>query len=1032
MKRILLTCVMLMLAVVTTTAFAQNRTVSGKVTGSDDGLPLPQVTILLKGTTDGTPTDVDGEYSLNVPASGGTLVFRYLGYITQEIALVANQSVYNVILVPDATSLGEFVVTGVAAATPAKKLPFTVSVVKEKVLKQVPATDAGSALVGKIAGVRVQPSNVPGSGPQIQIRGASSLAGNNSPLIVLDGVLIEGSLSDINLQDIERFEVLKGASAATLFGSRAANGVIQLFSKRGNNLKVGTTEILYRAEVGQETVYKSRNIDKANYHPFLMDPATGDFELDNTGTAQDDPDLISDNAFPRYRDHINDLFTGSSFLTQYLRLSTRGATGNLAVSAEYQDRTGGVDFYDGNQRYNITVQSDQYLGEKLKLSTSLRFIQDQQDNNAPSIRTLTIADPSADFFAPNEEDGSPFNYNANRFSPTSEFNPFYNLTNNRNERTRKRFIGSVNVKYDIIDGLTAEGRFGMDSWTDASRQFQDIGYLALQSGIPGIGNLSRGYSDFTAITSSFRLTYVTKINDWNLRSNAFFQYEDRGGESFSVNANNLGIPGFDRFNNVKFTDVFDEDLTGDPDEVIFSYLNFGGASAEKNQVVANNFSVTVGGDYQDKYLFDIAVRRDGNSNFGIDNRWQTFARISAGWRITEDFDIAGVQEAKLTGSWGQAGGLPGFFDQFERAPVVNGNIQNPTVLPNPLLGPNVTTEVEIGLNVDFLDKFSFIASYSTQDNEDQILTIPLSAVTGRNSQQQNAGTLETNTLEFTLGYNAIQKNDMSLSFNLIFDRTRSEITEFNRPRFQVGARNIWDLGNRPTQMFGRKIVRSLDDLTVLPDGTVANVGGGLTVSDFVVNREGIVVVEADLFTTTEAAVFVTDESGTQIDDLLIGDAQANFNMALQTTFEYKNMSIFMLWDYQDGGDTYYQGGQWLARDRLHPMFNQGDFPEGQRKLNTYLATIYNTNRTTDFWVEDATHLRLRELAVNYDLGGDQLAKVGLDKVFKNVRLSVVGRNLFLSSKYPGYDPATGGINTRTDNFNYPLVRSFNGSIALTF
>ena len=1018
MKRILLTCVMLMLAVLTTTAFAQNRTVSGKVTGSDDGLPLPQVTILLKGTTDGTPTNVDGEYRLDVPASGGTLVFRYLGYITQEIALVANQSVYNVILVPDATSLGEVIVTGVAAATPAKKLPFTVSVVKEKVLKQVPATDAGSALAGKIAGVRVQPSNVPGSGPQIQIRGASSLAGSNSPLIVLDGVLIEGSLSDINLQDIERFEVLKGASAATLFGSRAANGVIQLFSKRGNNLKVGTTEILYRAEVGQETVYKSRNIEKANYHPFLMDPATGDFLLDNTGTAQDDPDLISDNAFPRYRDHINDLFSGSSFLTQYLRLSTRGATGNLAVSAEYQDRTGGVDFYDGNQRYNITVQSDQYLGEKLKLSSSLRFIQDQQDNQLPSIRTLTIADPSADFFAPNEEDGSPFNYNANRFSPTSEFNPFYILTNNRNERTRKRFIGSVNVKYDIMDGLTAEGRFGMDTWTDYGRQFQDIGYLANQ-GVPGVGRTNRNFSDFTAITSSFRLTYVTKIQDWNLRSNAFFQYEDRGGEAFNATGTNLGLSGFDRFNNVTLSPV-----DGRP------FLNAG--STEENQVVANNFSVTVGGDYQDKYLFDIAVRRDGNSLFGEDNRWQTFARFSGGWRITEDFDIPGVQEAKLTGSWGQAGGLPGFFDRFERAPVVNGSIQNPTVLPNPLLGPNVTTEIEVGLNVNFLDKFSFIASYSTQDNEDQILTIPLSAVTGRNSQQQNAGTLETSTLEFTLGYNAIQKNDMNLSFNLIFDRTRSEITEFNRPRFQVGARNIWDLGNRPTEMFGRKILRSLDDLTVLPDGTVANVGGGLTPSDFKVNDLGVVIVAADEFTVNEAAVFFTDENGTQIDDLLIGDAQANFNMALQTSFDYKNFSVFMLWEYQNGGDTYYQGGQWLARDRLHPIFNQGDNPEGQRHANTFLATIYNTNRTTDYWVEDATHLRLRELAVNYDLGGDQLAKIGLDKVFKNVRLSLVGRNLLLSSDYPGYDPATGGITTRTDNFNYPLVRSFNGSIALTF
>ncbi len=1012
MKRILLTCVMLMLAVFTTTAFAQNRTVSGKVTGSDDGLPLPQVTILLKGTTNGTPTNNDGEYRIDVPAEGGTLVFRYLGYVTQEI-VIGDRSVINVILVPDATSLGEVVVTGVAAATPAKKLPFTVSSVKEKVIKQVPATDAGSALAGKVAGVRVIPSNVPGGGPSIQIRGATTLGGNNGPLIVLDGAIIEGSLSDINLQDIERYEILKGASAATLYGSRAANGVISLTSKKGNDIAVGTTSIFVRTEVGTENAYSSRNIEKARYHPFLMDPATGDFLLDNTGTAQDDPDLISDNTFPRYRDHIDDLFKGSSFLTQYVRLSTRGATGNLVLSAEYQDRTGGVDFYDGNQRYNVQLQSEQYLGDKLKLSTSMRFIQDEQDNNAPNIRTLTIADPSADFFAPNEEDGSPFNYNANRFSPTSEFNPFYQLTNNRNERTRKRFIGSMNLKYDIIDGLTAEGRFGIDTWQDYSRNFQDIGYLANQ-GVPGVGNLGRGFNEFTAITSSFRLTYVTKIQDWNLRSNAFFQYEDRGGEGFNANGRNLGLAGFDRFNNVTLSAN---------DGLPF----LGAGSTEKNQVVANNFSLSVGGDYQDKYLFDIVVRRDGNSLFGRDNRWQTFARFSAGWRITEDFDIPGVQEAKLNASWGQAGGLPGFFDRFERAPVVNGSIQNPTVLENPLLGPNVTDELELGLNVEFLDKFTFLASYSTQENREQILTIPLSAVTGRNSQRQNAGTLSTNTIELTLGYNAIQKNDMNLSFNLIFDRTRTEITEFDRPRFPLGL-NIWDLGNRPTQFFGRKIARSLSDLTVLPDGTVANVpGAGLTVSDFKINRDGIVIVAADEFTTNEAAIYLTDESGVQRDDLLIGDSQANFNMALQTSFDYKNFSVFMLWEYQNGGSTYYQGGQWLARDRLHPIFNQGDFPEGQRQANTYLATIYNVNRATDFWVEDATHWRMRELAFNYDLGGDQLAKIGLDKVFKNVRLSLIGRNLLLFSNYPGYDPIRS-----FDNFAYPLVRSYNGSIALTF
>lgn len=1016
MKRILLTCFSLVLMVLTTSAFAQSRIVTGKVTGSDDGLPLPGVTILLKGTTTGVPTEANGEYRIEVPGPDAVLVFRFLGYVTQEV-VVGDRSVINVPLSPDVANLGEVVVTGVAAATPAKKLPFTVSSVNEKVFQQVPATDVGSALAGKIAGVRVQPSNVPGSGPSIQIRGNTSLARGSEPLIVLDGVFVEGSLANINLQDVERFEVLKGASAATLYGSRAANGVIAITTKRGRNLEVGTTEVFVRTEVGNQNAYNSRSPEKAVNHPFQIDPATGDFLLDNTGTAVDDPSGISDGEFPSYRDHIKDFFQGSTFLTQYARLSSRGTSGNMVVSAEYQDQTGGIKLHDGSQRYNIAFNADQYLGDKLTLSTSMKFIHQKNDNRPRNIRTLTMMDPSADLFAPNEEDGSPYNYNANRFSPTSEFNPFYQLANQRNEFVRRRFVGSASLKYEIIRGLQLEGQFGLDTWMDKTRYFQDIGYLANQ-GLPGVGDIRRSFDDYQAINTSIKLTYAKKLGDWNIRSNAFFLYEQRGGTGFNMRGTNIGIPGFDDFDNVTLSPI-----DGIP------YLN--GDSFDQDLIVSNSFSFSVGGDYLDKYLFDIVVRRDGSSLFGEDNRWNTFARFSGGWRFTEDLDIPGVQEGKINASWGQAGTLPNFDDRFEIATVTNGNVNNPTNLPNPLIGPGITDEIEIGLNVEFLDRFTAAASYSKQDNRDQILSVPLSAATGRSSQVQNAGTLETNTIEFTLGYTAIQKNDMNLDFNLIFDRTRQEITEFDRPRFPTGL-NIWDVGNSPTTMFGRKIARSVSDLTVLDDGTVANVSGGLTPADFKVNRDGILIVAANEFTASEAAVYITDESGVQRDDLLIGDAQPNFNMAMQTNFNYKGLSVFMSWEYQNGGDTYYQGGQWLARDRLHPMFSQGQYPEGQRQYNTYLLTIYNVNRATDFWVEDATHLRLRELSVAYNFGSAQLAKIGLDNVFKRMNVSLIGRNLLLLSKYPGYDPATGGFNSRVDDFNFPLVRTFTGSVSFTF
>ncbi|MGW8123034.1 SusC/RagA family TonB-linked outer membrane protein [Roseivirga echinicomitans] len=1014
MKRVLLTFMMLVL--VSFYAIAQDREVKGKVT-DETGQGLPGVNVLIKGTTTGVATQPDGTYQLSAPASG-VLVFRFLGYVIEERS-VGSQTTINVQLVPEVSNLGEFVVTGVAAATPAKKIPFTVSSVNEKVFKQAPATDVGSALAGKIAGVRVQPSNVPGGGPGIQIRGNTSLSRNNGPLIVLDGVFIEGSLANINLQDVERFEVLKGASAATLYGSRAADGVIAITTKRGKDLAVGTTQVYVRTEVGTDNAYQSRTPDKTQNHPFRMNPATGDFFLDNTGTAVDDPSGISDGVFPRYRNFVEDFFEGSTFFTQYARLSSRGATGNVVVSAEYQNQTGGIKLHDGSQRYNLSMNADQYLGEKLTLSTSAKFIQTQNDNRPRNIRTLIMMDPSADLLAVNEEDGSPYNYNANRFSPTSEFNPFYQLVNSNSESTRRRFIGASSIKYDISRAFSLEGRFGIDTWLDKSQSFQDIGYLANQ-GSPGVGSVGRAFSDYQAITSSIRATYAKKLGDWNIRSNAFFLYENRGGTGFNMSGSNLGIKGFNGFDNV----------TRSPNDGI-PFLS--GDSRMKDEIVSNSYSVSVGGDYMDKYLFDVVVRRDGSSLFGVDNRWNTFARFSGGWRFTEDFDIDGIQEGKINASWGQAGTLPNFDDKFERAFVNNGQINNPSNLANLFLGPGITDEVEIGLNLEFLNKFSFLASYSKQDNRDQILSIPLSSIQGggRTSQVQNAGTLETNTLEFTLGYTAIKKSDMNLDFNVIFDRTRQEITEFNRPRFPTGI-NIWDVGNSPTTMFGSKIVRSIGDLTLRNDGTVANVGGNLTPADFKVNRDGHVIVAANEFTAQERAIFVTDATGAVQDDLLIGDAQPEFNMAMQTNFNYKGFSVFMSWEYQNGGTTYNQGAQWLGRDRLHPMFSQGQYPDGQKQFNSYLLSIYNVNKYTDYWAEDATHLRLRELSVAYDFGSTQLSKIGLDRVFKNVNVSVIGRNLLLFAKYTGYDPATGGFNSRVDDFNFPLVRTFTGAVSFTF
>lgn len=1015
MKNYLLSTVLLCLVLVSQ-SFAQTRTITGTITSADDGETIPSVTVQLKGTTRGAISDFNGKYSIDVPQEGGILVFSFIGLNSQEVT-IGNQTTIDVALSENVQELGEIVVTGVASATPKKKLPFTVSSVDDKVIQQVPARDAGSALVGKIAGVRVQPSNVPGSGPAIQLRGATALFGNSSPLIVLDGMLIEGTLANINLQDVERMEILKGASAATLFGSRAANGVIQIFTKRGDKLKMGSSEVMVRNEVGFETLYKGRIPDKARAHSFLLD-SNGEIALSPDGIARPDPVNIADNPFNRYQNHLEDFFNGSTVTTNYVRIQNRGASGNTAVSFEHQQASGGIDIHEGNRRFNARFNNDQKIGDRLKLSTSFIWTHTNNDNRNRNVRTLFMMDPSADLFEENDN-GTPYKYNVNRFNPTSEFNPFYQLVNNPGNTIRRRIVGNVNGDVSITSNLTFTGNFGIDTWDTNSKSFQDIGYLANQ-GEPGRGSISHSWSDRTAIVSSARLTYVKRFGDLNLRSTGFYQHEDNNGVGFNVSGFNLGVPGFDNYNNVTQSENDGR-----------RFLNAG--SSNTSQVRADNFSFSVGGDYKDRYLFDGVIRRDGVSLFGPEARWQTFFRGSLGWRVTEDFQIPNVQELKLAASYGTAGGRPGFNDRFEIATLTNGALNFPSQLANPFLRPNTTTEVELTLTADFLNRFNFLASYSFQDNADQIIGVPVSAITGRTSQVRNAAAAETNTIELTLGYQAIQQRDLGLDFTLIFDRTRQEITEWNRPDQQVGGLALWRRqGGSVSGMYGMSFVRSLDDLTLRADGTVANVGGNLTVDDFEVNREGFVIRKGTEFTNSEQAILVTDEKGTFLDNILIGDAQPDFNMSLLTNFRYKKFGVWMQWEWNQGGDVYNQGAQWMARDQLHPIFDQSMYPEGQGKYTSFFSSLYSTNRSNDFWLEDGTSFRLRELAVNYDITNDDMNKIGIGNVFKSAKFSFIGRNLLLFTDYSGFDPNTGGFITRIDNFNYPFMRNFSGALTLTF
>lgn len=1009
MKKLKSTILFLMLVFCGNLIIAQNTiNVSGKVISSEDGLGVPGVSVSIKGTTTGAITTVSGEYAIQAP-NGSTLLFSFVGMKSKEI--VVDRNVINVTLEPDMLGLEEVVVTGLAGKTSKKKLTFSLEQVGTEELQRTPASNVAAALQGKIAGLRIIQSSAPGGSAEMMLRGATTLRSSNSPLVVVDGVLTSGSIRDINIHDVEKVEVLKGASAASLYGSRAANGVIAIYTKRGIDNEIGTSKVRIRSEYGFESVYKSRQPEKTNSHRFLTND-DGSIMLNSSGRGVEDPESIFDNPFKTTYDHLGDFLKGSPYHSHYVEVSNRSKSSNILFSAEYYKMGGALEHHDGNDRINLRLNADQYLGDKVKISASTLLIRQKFDRSPVYIENLLMADPSDDLLKPNP-DGTPFNVAGNKFvSPYSYMNPFYYLTNRINERNRSRVLGNFSLSYFISDAFTFETRYGLDYRSQEDEFFENPGFLAVGQGTIATGEIGRDWSENMAVTSTQTLSYFKEFGDLKLKSRLFYQYETEKWKGFGVDGIKLGVEDFNDFDNVQT-----------PTEL--GQVNITAYSNNTKEITSHSFALATGLDYKDRYILDFVVRREAVSLFGVDERWQTFGRVSGAYRVSEDINIPNVQELSLRASYGTAGGRPGFIDQYQPAEVVDGKPTKPSQKGNPILKPNITSEMELSIRADVFNKFSILASYSEQENKDQILSIPLSAATGFSYIVENAGTLSTKNYELNIDYNAIQTEDMSLNFGLSLSKGSQKITEFNRTDLKDDLR-IFSEGNSLTAMYGQRMATSLNQVeNQLPEGELLD-------EYFAINRDGFVIRNGTEFTEDESVIILKDDNGARLAKEKIGDAESDLDIGFTTNFQYKGLGVSMNWGAQIGGDVYNIGAQRMAQYGLSKLSDQAAYKEGERKYASYFESLYNRYEYVDYWVEDGTFLKLRELAISYDVSDNLLSKLGLNNVFKSMKFSLMGRNLFVFSNYSGFDPETGGINTRVDDFNYPLVRTYTAAIDITF
>jgi len=1021
--------------------------IEGTVTDQRTGDTLPGATVYLVEVERGASTDVDGRYSFTNLAPGTYNVqVSFVGYSVYRVEVeVGTETVtQNAALRPDLFGLEEIVVTGVLGDTELRRTPFTVARVSERELELVPSVTPESALRGKVPGVNiVQGSGQPGSAPAVNLRGVTTLSGNNQPLYIVDGVILGSSTVDVESLDIESIEVVKGAAAASLYGSRAANGVINIRTKRGANISEGSTRITVRNEFGSSSLENTINVNQSHAFVESGDPNLPWLDADGNPTDNpvlrviyDDTDVaIMDRPYPTQTfDNFDRFFNPGNFMTNYIAVAQRTGTTNYQASFTNTQQDGVLDQLSGYGRQNVRLNLDSRPLRNLRLSTSMYYAQSERDQiqtgpgspffglafTFPDI-DLDLRDPDTDRFLiqPN---------------PASiEENPLYEVAYNDRKDFRNRVLGSFDARYSPTNFLELAGDFSYDRsnrnfqrtwptwWEQIDQNFYEGGGLFIRDEFQESINLSLNATfmyDFGDLATRTQLRMLQEREE-------FFRH-DSEGRRFAVE----GVPRLD------ITDSDRQDI--------------GSLSTE---VRSEGFYAITNLDYKGKYILDGLIRRDGSSLFGADERWQTYYRLSGAYRLSEEdwWTIDAIDEFKIRASLGTAGGRPGFFAQYETWGISGGAVSKSN-LGNRDLKPEFAREIEVGIEVGLFERFLVDLTYANTVTEDQILLLPLVSYFGFSNQWSNAGTVEANTIEASLRAFAIQRRDMSLSFNVNFDKSVSEITEFNRPAQRYGpgtqASDVFFRreGEKVGTFYGFKFSR---DANTLPanwqqysdyfqrdvNGYMVAVGSGGSLAN--ANWGTSVELPDGSMVPWGMPVRYVDEEGEDFHRL--GNALPDFSMSFSTNFRYKNLTLFAMFDSQIGGEIYNQTRQWAYRDNLHP--DQDQRGAAEPKPMSYFETLYAQNNSSSHFVEDGSYVKLRELAVRYSFDFQQLRPIFGDAL-NRVTLSLIGRNLLTFTDYSGYDPEVGGSAQTTaggdetifrfDAFNYPNFRTISGSIEIQF
>ena len=1087
-------------------AAAQDAIVRGRVT-SDRGEPIAAANVIIEELRTGVSSGADGRYTLFVPAArvrGQDIVLRVraVGFKpnSKALKLTPGEQAVDVTLTYDVNLLEAVVVTGVQQATEAAKVPFAVSRIDASQMP-VPAANALTQIQGKVPGANiVSSSGRPGAQPSVLLRGVTSLNGQGrgqDPLYIVDGAIVNGGLPDINAEDIDNVEVVKGAAAASLYGSRAANGVINITTKSARRALEGAT-FHFRNEAGTNDIERDFGIaqrtallmDERNqqfcmflsgqptcartfnyaYEAYRINNYPGDSALGAPVFPVDPGATISGNVLrQRFQntpwpgqsyDAVRQLVTNQLYSDNTLDMQGRFGTTQFYASASNLTQQGAVRFLQGLQRNTFRLNVDQVIGTSWNIGFRSQYTRSTQDGlnqesggnafftltRVPGIVNVLQRDTLGRLYIrPNLQGGG-----------SQNVNPLYQLENTQRQDVTNRFLGGLDVTFSPVDWFKVQGTFSYDIRRTGNLQFRDKGYRTTSFDVTtNGGSLSRGASGTEALNGGISATLQRRLRPDLLGTiNLRYLYDQQTSDSQNASGGLLAVKGVTSLGNTTQS-------TRLSSSVLRDYRDIG---------------LFVGGtlEYKERYIVEGLVRRDGSSLFGAANRWATFGRISGEWRMTREpwWFIPQIDEFKLRSTYGTAGRPPQFSAQYEALTVGTGGIPTLTQLGNKDLQPELSKELEIGADIEMLNRYGLTVTYARANIERQILPAPVCACTGFTTKWRNAGALRNTTWEASLNVPLVQRRDVNWSMHFIYDRTRSYITALDIPPYfygtalqGTGSMFKAAVGERVGTFYGRAFIRSCQQLPSPysgdcgfsgaafqrnQDGFIVWVGAGNTVNDGITKN----LWETQLPGTSAPWGVATNwgmpiilrgggATGSSAKIVPLGNALPDFHFAVSQDFSWRRFSAYALLDAAIGQRVWDEGFHWAHLDFLSKDVDQtGRSVQTAKPIGYYwragapdgggIGGFYDILGPTNYSVEDASYAKLRELAVTYRVG--PISGVG------NWEVSVIGRNLFTITGYRGFDPevgvvggesASGAVNA-VDAFTFPNLRTFSFAVSTSF